>query len=59
MQLDYVVKEFVRHSFEAMMEISEVIYKKIISNNDPNYDPIYDMHFRNAKKIIKKIAKRQ
>ncbi len=41
------------HSAEAGMEILEGIYKKAAANNNPHSDPIYDMHIKNAKKIIR------
>lgn len=48
-------KGFIKHSFEAGMEIFELVVKKISGNKDPNKDPIFDMHLRNSQKLLKKV----
>lgn len=45
-------KGFIPHSFEASMEIFEMIVKKVSGNKNPNSDPIYDMHLKNSNKLL-------
>jgi len=52
-----VKKGFIPHTFEAFLEVLEIIVKKIVGSNDPNSDLIYDMHLRNSKKLLRKDKK--
>ncbi|MCI4667392.1 MAG: hypothetical protein MRZ79_04465 [Bacteroidia bacterium] len=52
-----VRKNFFAHWGEAFFETFEALVKKVARNDDPQADPIFDMHLRNAKKLIRKYEK--
>lgn len=51
-------KGIIKHGFEAGMEVLESIFKKIGGNKNVHSDPIFDMHLRNAKRLLNKTNKK-
>ncbi|GEM_PF-6899623 len=48
-----VKNSLISHSYEAAMETAE----RVIYGDDADNDPVYDMHFENAKELLKKLGK--
>ncbi len=53
--LGLVKKGFFAHSFEAAMEMLERLWIKIKPGTHPHADPVYDMHLKNSRKLLKKV----
>lgn len=55
--LGMVRKGFIPHCWEAFLEISESLMKKISGNQDIHHDLLFDLHLRNAQKFLRKYEK--